>query len=68
VHGFGFVCQDISDLHRDAASSHGALRYALDIAVNLLIWPVYRYFFGLAMWRVFQKKFSEIDTWLPIAS
>ena len=63
--GFMLVVITPSDLHRDAASPHGVIYYALDIAVNLVIWPVAGYFGGLAMWRVFQKKFSESDGQLP---
>ncbi len=63
--GLMFVVFTASDLHRDTACPHGVIYYVLDVAVNLVLCPVAGYFVGLAMWRVFQKKFSESDGQLP---
>jgi hypothetical protein len=52
--GTMFVVMTALDLLRDAPSS-----YAFDIAINLLIWPLGGYFWGLLMWHYWVHRFEK---------
>ncbi|MGA2964964.1 MAG: hypothetical protein ABSD64_02050 [Terriglobales bacterium] len=52
--GAMFVVNTTTDLLRHAPSS-----YVFDIAVNLLIWPLGGYLFGLLMWHYWAYRFER---------
>jgi hypothetical protein len=52
--GTMFVVMTALDLLRNAPSS-----YVFDIAINLLIWPLGGYFWGLLMWHYWVYRFEK---------
>ena len=52
--GAMFVVMTVLDLLRNAPSS-----YVFDIAINLLIWPLGGYFWGLLMWHYWVYRFEK---------
>jgi len=55
--GLMFVAVTATDLIGKPRRS--SIHYAIDIAVNLLIWPIAGYFFGRTMWNFYETYFGE---------
>jgi hypothetical protein len=56
--GAMFVVMTLRDLVRTRPPSSTG-HYVLDIALNLVIWPLAGYFFGRYLWHHYNKRFSE---------
>lgn len=60
-----FVAMTVLDLIREKQTSHTAIDYAFDIALNSLVWPLAGYVWGLLMWEfaayVNEKKFPDAE-------
>jgi hypothetical protein len=46
------------DLIRKTTRPHAAIDYAFEISLNLLLWPLAGYIWGLLTWQGYEKKFS----------
>jgi hypothetical protein len=56
--GFMFAVMTAQELIRSSHLPRSLMDYGFDIAINLLIWPIAGYCFGLAMWHTNQKRFT----------
>jgi hypothetical protein len=54
-----FLIMTALDLMRKTSYPRSGVEYALDIAANLLIWPIAGYLFGLWMWRFYESYFAD---------
>jgi hypothetical protein len=57
--GLTFVLMTAQDFIRKPPFPRRMIDYLLEILINLLIWPVAGYFFGLGMWRFYETYFGE---------
>jgi hypothetical protein len=63
--GFMFVVMTALDLLRKSPFPRGVSDYAFDVAMNLLVWPLAGYCFGLVMWRFYESSFSNAGSQQP---
>ena len=69
--GFMVVVMTASDLMRKTPFPRASIDYAFDIALNLIVWPIAGYFFGISMWSFYETYFGEdqmLDSSGPVGS
>jgi hypothetical protein len=60
--GFMFIASTIWDLYRSTSSPPRTTSYALDVILNLLIWPLAGYLAGLVCWKLVGESDFERPT------
>ena len=63
-----FLVITAQDLMRKPRFSHRPIYYVADIAVNLIIWPIAGYFFGVRMWNFYEMYFGKHNEQRPANS
>ena len=56
--GFMFMVMTVIGLVGNSRILHRWTDFAVAIGINLVIWPLAGYFFGLFMWNRLQKRFA----------
>ena len=57
--GFMVIFMTVAFWLRNSPFPRGMTAFYVDVVINLLIWPLAGYSWGISMWRVYEEYFSD---------